>query len=93
MESEYDEKLKDLQAQYKAELERKNELNKELQAVKIELQDIEESHPKEIKSLQEQIAQAKKKTEEYEQKTKELADELRKLKAAQGGAGAAPQKK
>ena len=51
MESEYDEKLKDLQAQYKAELERKNELNKELQAVKIELQDIEESHPKEIKSL------------------------------------------
>lgn len=48
--------------------------------MKIELQDIEESHPKEIKNLQEQIAQAKKKTEEYEQKTKELADELRKLK-------------
>jgi uncharacterized protein YoxC len=51
--------------------------------VKQELQDIEEAHPKEIKSLQEQIAAAKKRTEEYEQKTKELADELRKLKAAQ----------
>lgn len=83
MESEYDEKLKELQQQYKAELERKNDLNKELQAVKQELQDIEEAHPKEIKSLQEQIAAAKKRTEEYEQKTKELADELRKLKAAQ----------
>jgi len=83
MESEYDEKLKELQQQYKAELERKNNLNKELQAVKQELQDIEEAHPKEIKSLQEQIAAAKKRTEEYEQKTKELADELRKLKAAQ----------
>lgn len=82
MESEYDEKLRDLQQQYKAELEKKNELNKELTLVKQELQDIEESHPKEIKSLQEQIAAAKKKTEEYEQKTKELADELRKLKAA-----------
>ena len=34
METEYDEKLKELQAQYKAELEKKNELNKELQAVK-----------------------------------------------------------
>ena len=63
-------------------MERKNDLNKELQAVKQELQDIEEAHPKEIKSLQEQIAAAKKLTEEYEQKTKELADELRKLKAA-----------
>jgi hypothetical protein len=30
MESEYDEKLKELQQQYKAELERKNDLNKEL---------------------------------------------------------------
>ncbi len=30
METEYDEKLKELQAQYKAELEKKNELNKEL---------------------------------------------------------------
>ena len=83
MESEYDEKLRDLQVQYKAELEKKNELNKELLAVKQELQDIEESHPKEIKSLQEQITAAKKKTEEFEQKTKELADELRKLKASQ----------
>lgn len=81
METEYDDKLKELQAQYKAELERKNELNKELTAVKQELQDIEESHPKEIKSLQEQIVAAKRKTEEFEAKTKELADELRKLKA------------
>ena len=30
METDYDEKLKELQAQYKAELEKKNELNKEL---------------------------------------------------------------
>ena len=37
MESEYDEKLKDLQAQYKAELEKKNDLNKELINVKQEL--------------------------------------------------------
>jgi hypothetical protein len=34
MESEYDEKLRELQTQYKAELEKKNELNKELLAVK-----------------------------------------------------------
>lgn len=37
MESEYDEKLRELQVQYKAELEKKNELNKELLAVKQEL--------------------------------------------------------
>ena len=30
MENEYDEKLKELQMQYKSELERKNDLNKEL---------------------------------------------------------------
>lgn len=89
MESEYDEKLRDLQLQYKAELERKTELNRELQAVKQELQDIEESHPREIKALQEQIAAAKRKTEDYEHKTKELADELRKLKAQQAAAAAA----
>ena len=66
MESEYDEKLRELQAQYKAELEKKNELNKELASVKQELQDIEEAHPKEIRALQEQITAAKKKTEEFE---------------------------
>ena len=32
-------------------MEKKTELNKELAAVKQELQDIEESHPKEIRSL------------------------------------------
>ena len=42
---------------------------------------MEQSFPKEIKGLKEQIAAAKKKTEEYEEKTKQLADELRKLKA------------
>jgi hypothetical protein len=47
-------------------LEKKNELNKELQAVKHELQDIEEAHPKEIRALQEQIQAAKRKTEEFE---------------------------
>jgi uncharacterized protein YoxC len=54
--------------------------------VKHELQDIEEAHPKEIRSLQEQIQPAKRKTEEFEHKTKELADELRKLKGRQPGA-------
>jgi uncharacterized protein YoxC len=54
--------------------------------VKNELQDIEEAHPKEIRTLQEQIQAAKRKTEEFEQKTKELADELRKLKGQQPGA-------
>lgn len=54
--------------------------------MKHELQDIEEAHPKEIRTLQEQIQAAKRKTEEFEQKTKELADELRKLKGQQPGA-------
>jgi hypothetical protein len=38
--------------------------------VKQELEDIEQSFPKEIKSLKEQIQSSKKKTEEYEDKTK-----------------------
>lgn len=51
METEYDDKLKDLNMQYKQELERKADLNRELQAVRDELHDIEASHPREIKAL------------------------------------------
>ena len=36
--------------------------------------------------MKEQIANSKKKTEEYEDKTKQLADELRKLKATAAAA-------
>ena len=45
-----------------------------------ELEKIEYDYPKQIKELKEQILAAKKKTEEYEDKTKSLAEELRKLK-------------
>lgn len=51
MEAEYDEKLKDLRSQYQFELDKKKDLDKELASVKQELEDIEQSFPKEIKSL------------------------------------------
>ena len=41
MEDEYEDKLKDLRQQYQHELDRKKELDKELGAVKQELEDIE----------------------------------------------------
>ena len=45
-----------------------------------ELERIEYDYPKQIRDLKDQIMTAKKKTEEYEGKTKSLAEELRKLK-------------
>jgi phage host-nuclease inhibitor protein Gam len=54
---------------------------KNCKKVKDELENIEYEYPKQIKELKEQIQSAKLKTEEYEEKQKILADELRKLKA------------
>jgi len=53
MEQEYDDKLKELRTQYQFELDKKKELDKELASVKQELEDIEQSFPKEIKNLKE----------------------------------------
>jgi hypothetical protein len=41
MEEEYDDKLKELRSQYQAELDRKKDLDKELAAVRQELEDVE----------------------------------------------------
>lgn len=81
MEDEYNDKLKDMREEYNQELNKKWQLDKELNAVWEELEKIEYDYPKQIKELKEQIAAAKKKTEEYEEKTKSLAEELWKLKA------------
>jgi hypothetical protein len=54
-----------------------------LRTVKQELEDIETQFPKEITELKQKIVDAKKSTEEFEEKTKILAEELRKLKAGQ----------
>lgn len=67
---------------YEQEQKKKNELEGNLKAVKQELEDIETSFPKEITDLKQKIVDAKKTTEEYEEKTKALADELRQLKMA-----------
>ena len=69
-----------MREEYNTELKKKKELDKELNTVKEELEKIEFDYPKQIKDLKEQILTAKKKTEEYEDKTKNLAEELRKLK-------------
>ena len=47
-----------------------------------ELEDIETQFPKEITDLKQKIIDAKKSTEEYEDKTNILAEELRNLKAS-----------
>lgn len=44
------------------------------------MEDIETQFPKEIMDLKQKINEAKKTTEEFEEKTKALADELRHLK-------------
>lgn len=51
--------------------------------MKQELEDIETQFPKEITDLKQKIVDAKRTTEDFEDKTKVLADELRKLKAQQ----------
>ena len=66
---------------YEAESKKKNELEAQLRAVKQELEDIEMQFPKEIMDLKQKITDAKRSTEEYEDKTKLLADELRKMKS------------
>ena len=54
-----------------------------MRTVKQELEDIETQFPKEITELKQKIVDAKKSTEEFEEKTKIRAEELRKLKAGQ----------
>jgi hypothetical protein len=72
--------LKDLAIVYESEQKKKNELEHQLKRVKQELEDIETQFPKEILDLKQKIIDAKKTTEEFEDKTKVLADELRILK-------------
>ena len=55
MEDNYNEKLKELNSQYKSEVDRKKELDKELSTVKEELEKIESDFPKQIKDLKDQI--------------------------------------
>jgi hypothetical protein len=81
MEDEYTDKLAAMREEYNTELKKKKDLDKELNIVREELEKIEYDYPKQIKDLKEQILSAKKKTEEYEDKTKALAEELRKMKA------------
>jgi putative NADH-flavin reductase len=45
------------------------------------LEDLETAFPKEITDLKQKIVDAKKTTEQYEENTKALAEELRVLKA------------
>jgi len=72
MEKEFDDKMEELRATFNFEKNKKAELDKELQDVKNELENIEISFPKEVSELREQIEFAKQKTLDYEKKTKEL---------------------
>jgi len=74
-------KLKELTVIYELEQKKKNDLESNLKAVKQDLEDIETHFPKEIQELKQRIVDSKKTTEEYEEKTKALAEELRALKA------------
>ena len=62
-------------------MQRKKELEERLAEVRAELSNIENTFPKELQGLRQRIQQAKQETEEYEGKTKALANELRELKA------------
>jgi len=84
MEQEYNSKLEELRAQYQSEIDRKRELDEQLKQVKQELEQIETDFPKQVKELKDSITSAKKKTTEYEDKTKILSEELRRLKGTKG---------
>ena len=79
-EQEYEHKLEALAQVYDEECRKKADLDAQLQSVKRELEDIETQFPKEITDLKTKITEAKKQTEEFEEKTKVLAEDLRKLK-------------
>lgn len=53
MEDEYNDKLKDMREEYNQELNKKRQLDKELNAVREELEKIEYDYPKQIKELKE----------------------------------------
>jgi hypothetical protein len=58
-----------LNEEYDAQQKRKRELEKEYEEAKRELEDIENTFPKEILELKQRIADAKNVTKEYEEKT------------------------
>ena len=66
---------------YEQEAKKKSDLDSEFKNLKQELEDIDVAFPKEIMDYKAQIVQSKKTTEEFEEKTRILADELRELKA------------
>ena len=61
--------LEALNQQYENELSRKQDLDKRLSEVRTELTNIEQTFPQELMQLKNRIAEAKKETVEYEQKT------------------------
>ena len=72
--------MKELKAQFEVERQKKEELEKEMQGVKDELENIENRFPQEMTELKDQIEYAKQQTQEYERKTISLQKELEAIK-------------
>ena len=72
MQEDFEEKMKVLQAQFEQEKSTKLKLEKDLEAARKELEEVEYRYPIEVASLRDQIEQTKRDTASYEKKTKEL---------------------
>ena len=72
MEAEYEKQMERLKDELNKEKEKKQALDRQLEQVKNDLENIEERFPQEVIELKDQIEQAKQQTNEYEKKTKEL---------------------
>lgn len=76
MEAEHEQKMEDLRTEFEHEKKKKQDLDKQLKDAQNELNDIENSFPKEVSDLKEKIEFAKQETLRYEKKTDELQKEL-----------------
>lgn len=73
MESEYDSKIEDLKKQYEEQQRTKRSLESELDKMREELHVIDVEYPQKIKELRQEIENTKRRTAEYDERSKQLA--------------------
>jgi hypothetical protein len=73
--------METLDGEYEKQQRRKGNLENDLDLYQKELEDIENSYPRQVENLKNQIQDTRRQTEEYDKKNEQLNIELRALRA------------
>ena len=73
--------MEELTGKYNEQVDLKTKLEVEYEGYKKQMEELEIAYPKQVEELKTQIAETRKKTEEFEKKNEELNEELKILRA------------